>query len=126
MAVNLSSADVEIYIPRWHPATLNSLLKNRWAASRLKRADREMLWAYSVGKSKAIGMRRVELTIILRRGQRAADPDAQWKSLLDALKHAGLLLEDNRQNVELAPVSYERGTVTEWGTRIRLIDHRVP
>jgi Holliday junction resolvase RusA-like endonuclease len=51
----------------------------------------------------------VSLRITLARGQRGPDPDAWWKSALDALVHAGLLTDDNRQGVELGPVEYDRG-----------------
>jgi hypothetical protein len=37
-------------------------------------------------------------------------PDSYWKSLLDALVHAGLLVDDNRQHVQLGEVEFERGT----------------
>jgi hypothetical protein len=42
--------------------------------------------------------------------QRACDPDAFWKSTLDALVHAGLLVDDNRQGCELGEVRFDRGT----------------
>jgi Holliday junction resolvase RusA-like endonuclease len=119
-------AATEIYIPRWHPVTVNQLLRGKWTAHRLKKADREMVWAYAQGHPKATGKRRVVLTIILKPGQRGADPDAFFKSLADALVQAGLLTDDNRQGVELAPVAYERGTATDWGTRIRLTDLSPP
>ncbi len=114
---------VEIRIEHWHPAKLNELMGGHWSRGhRLKKRDREIIWAYSQKAAHAIHKRRVELTITLKKGQRAADPDAQWKSLLDALKHAGLIVEDNRQGVELLPVRYERGTETDWGSVIRLWD----
>jgi hypothetical protein len=40
--------------------------------------------------------------------QRGADPDAYWKSLLDALVHAGLLVDDSPKWCELGPVRFER------------------
>jgi Holliday junction resolvase RusA-like endonuclease len=110
---------VEIRIQRWHPARLNELLGGHWSKGhRLKKRDREMVWAYSQGNPKAEGKRRVELTIVLKRAQRGGDPDSYFKSVCDALKHAGMLVDDNRQGVELAPVRYERGE--DWGTIIRL------
>jgi hypothetical protein len=63
----------------------------------------------------------VSLHIILDKGQRAADPDSQFKSLCDALVHAGALVDDNRQHVELAPVTFLRNPAA-WGTVIRLED----
>ena len=114
---------VEIRIERWHPARLNELMGGHWSKGhKLKKRDRQMIWAFGQGKIKAVEKRRVELTIILRPKQRAADPDAQWKSTLDALKHAGLIVDDNRQSIELMPVAYERGTENDWGTLIRLWD----
>ena len=107
-----------LFIPTWHPATTNQLLDNRWKAARLKRSDREMVtWYCRITKMPyATGIRRVNLTIVLKPGQRAADPDAYWKSSLDALVHAGMLVDDNRQHVELMPARFERST--EWGTRV--------
>lgn len=51
------------------------------------------------------------MTIQLGKGQRAADPDGQWKVTLDALVKAGLLVDDNRQGVELMPVQFTRGAI---------------
>jgi Holliday junction resolvase RusA-like endonuclease len=117
----LAAPAIDIFIERWHPAKLNELMGGHWSKGhRLKKRDREMVWAYSQGEAKATGKRRVELTIILKPKQRAADPDAQWKSPLDALKHAGMIVDDNRQGVELMPVVYLRGTEMSWGTVIRL------
>ena len=70
---------------------------------------------------KAAGRRRVSLHIILDKGQRGADPDAYQKSSLDALVHAGMLVNDNRHYVEIAPVTFSRDS-TGWGTIIRLED----
>jgi hypothetical protein len=111
-----------INIPRWHPAPLNKLMKGHWSnGHRLKKVDRAMVAAYASNIPKAAGKRLVSLHIILGKGQRAADPDSQFKSLCDALIHAKLLVDDNRQHVELAPVTFSRDPKA-WGTRITLED----
>jgi Holliday junction resolvase RusA-like endonuclease len=109
-------------IPRWHPAPLNKLMKGHWSnGHHLKKVDRAMVAAYASGVPKAEGRRRVSLHIILDKGQRACDPDSYQKSLNDALVHAGMLVDDNRQHVELAPVTFSRDPAA-WGTRIMLED----
>jgi hypothetical protein len=99
-------------IDGWHPAKINDLYRGHWAIrARLKRTDRELLAAYAklAGIPQAEGKRRVSLVLTLAPGQRGGDPDAYWKSTLDALVHAGLLLDDNRQGVELGTVTFRRG-----------------
>jgi Holliday junction resolvase RusA-like endonuclease len=49
------------------------------------------------------------------------DADAYFKSLLDACKHAGLILDDSNRYVELAPVTFARDW-HNWGTVITLLD----
>lgn len=121
MAEFATAPSVDFFIERWHPAKVNQLLSGHWSKGhRLKKRDREMVWAYAQGTPKASAKRRLELTIVLQKGQRGGDVDAYHKSTLDALKHAGLILDDNRQGVELLPILYERGP--GWGTRIRLWD----
>jgi Holliday junction resolvase RusA-like endonuclease len=90
-------------------ARLNQLLSNRWAAARLKKADRGLIALASRGAPPATGKRRVRLTVVLGPRQRAGDPDCYQKSLGDALVHAKMLVDDNRQGVEWAPVAFERG-----------------
>lgn len=106
-------ATYRVEIPGWHPARLNQLLDRCWQrAYRRKKADLKVVAAYVrvvQRVPKAAGKRRVSLTIRLGPRQRAGDPDAYWKSLLDALVGCGLLVDDSRQWVELAPVSFERG-----------------
>jgi len=106
----------------WHPARLNQLLAHWAVRARLKRADREMvaLHARLAGVPPATGKRRVSLVLTLGPRQRGGDPDAYWKSVLDALVHAGLLLDDNRQGVELGRVAFRRGEIK--ATRIVLED----
>lgn len=99
-----------IIIPNWHPAPLNKLLGGHWSkGAKFKSTDRAIVAAYAKPFAKAQGKRRVTLRIVLGKGERACDPDAFWKSLLDALVQCGMLVDDNRQNVELMPVRFDRG-----------------
>jgi hypothetical protein len=110
-------------IPGWQPARVNQWDGRHWAVrARAKKADRELVGAYArlAGIPPASGKRRVSLTLTLAPRQRAGDPDAYFKSLLDALVHAGPLLDDNRQGVELGGVEFERGA--EHATRVLLED----
>ena len=112
-----------LFIPHWHPAPLNKVASGHWSnGHRLKKADRQMVAAYAMQQRtpKAEGKRRVTLTIVLAPGRRGCDPDAYWKSLLDALVHAGLLVGDNPNQVVLNPVIFQRGVLDRWGTLIEL------
>jgi hypothetical protein len=103
-------------ISRWHPAKLNEWHGAHWSRrARLKRFDREIvgLFAKLAGIPVARGKRRVSLRLTLAPGQRAGDPDAYWKSLLDSLVHCRLLLDDNAKSLELGQVSFTRGAVPE-------------
>lgn len=111
-------------IPRWHPAPLNQLLGHWATANRRKKSDRLMVLAYARQAKfpQAERKRQVEMTITLKPKARACDPDAYYKSTLDALVHAGLLVNDSYLWVTLLPVAFRRGTTTDWGTRIVLTD----
>jgi hypothetical protein len=111
-----------LWIPHWHPTPLNKLLGNHHKAGRRKRADRDMVMAYAhlSRLPQATGKRRIILEIILDKGMRKCDPDAYWKSLLDALQQAKLLVNDSDRWVVTDPPTYSRGRV--WGTRVVLMD----
>jgi Holliday junction resolvase RusA-like endonuclease len=99
-----------IEIPGWHPTRLNEMIGfSRFVVARRKKQDRSAIAAWAILTPQALGKRRVGLTIILGPRQRAGDPDAYWKSTLDALVHLGLLKNDNRQWCELLPVAFDRG-----------------
>ena len=116
----------EVVIPGWHPTPLNKLLTCHWGkAGRMKKADKAVVfYAFRVLPKTVIplakGKRRVHLTIVLGKGQRALDPDNCLKSLGDALVACGALLTDSRQGVEWAPVQFERGE--QPATRLLLED----
>jgi Holliday junction resolvase RusA-like endonuclease len=106
------SSGYKLAIPNWHPTRLNELLGCNWRKRhRLKKADRELIGVYArlAGVPKATGKRKVSLHLILGPGQRAGDPDCYLKSLFDALTACRLLIDDNRQHVELGAVRFSRG-----------------
>jgi hypothetical protein len=113
---NRNRAKFQLVIPDWRPALLNTLLGcHRWKRGRLKKCDRQLIGFYArlAGVPKAEGKHRVSLLLTLGPRQRAGDPDAYWKSVLDGLVHAGLLADDNRQGVELGRVAFDRGARME-------------
>jgi hypothetical protein len=92
-----------LVIDGWHPARLNQLVGCHWGTrSKRKRVDREVIALEALAQKipKAMGKRRVSLVLTLAPRQRAGDLDAYWKSLLDALVVAGLLVDDSRHNAE--------------------------
>jgi Holliday junction resolvase RusA-like endonuclease len=111
-----------ITIPGWHPATVNELMKSVKARIRLKKRDRGMVAIAALAQQipAAHGRRRVHLAITMGPGQRGADPDAYWKSLLDAMVMCGLLIDDRKEYVVLDPVEFVRGKEPE--TTIELYD----
>jgi Holliday junction resolvase RusA-like endonuclease len=98
-------------IPNWRPAALNELMGNHGKAGRLKQADRNVVIGYAKLRRIPAAMvkRRVSLTITLPKGQRRWDVDAFQKSVLDACKHAGIIVDDRDLWVEWGGVKYERG-----------------
>jgi hypothetical protein len=63
---------------------------------------------------RATGKRRVDIVVMLGKGQRTTDPDALWKSSLDALKVNWLLVDDSPKWCEMGTVTFkERGSFVE-------------
>ena len=105
-------ATYRLTIPDWHPSKLNEYLGRHWSVKhRLKRHDAVMVgwYARAAAIPPATGKRRVSLVITLAPRQRAFDVDAPWKSLLDALTGAGLLVDDSPRWCELGTVEFIRG-----------------
>lgn len=101
---------IRITIPAWNPTPLNKLMQGHWRAYGMKKRDRRIIAEASIGLPKAKEKRRVTLIIGLAKGQRKCDPDAYWKTTLDALVNCEMLAGDSDNWVELNPVKYERGT----------------
>lgn len=113
-----------ITIGGWHPARLNQWDGRHWAVrAKAKQDDRiviDLACRANALVTQATGKRRVSLEIVLGPRQRGCDPDAYWKSLLDGLKHAGAILDDRKECVELGTVTYSRGP--RKATKITLED----
>ena len=110
-------------IDKWNPATVNKLLGCHWAtAARLKKVDARMIGHYCKANRIPIaqGAREVSLTITIAGRGRPPDPDAFWKSTLDALVQAEMLVDDSMRFVRQGPVTIERGP--ERATLITLTD----
>ena len=96
----------------WHPYRLNQLIGVHWGTrSKRKRIDRAAvaLAARIASVPPATGKRCVSLLLTMAPRQRRPDPDALWKSLLDALVRCGLLVDDGAAWCELGPVTFDRG-----------------
>ncbi len=78
--------------------------------AKLKRADRQWVGTYAMLRDipKALGKRRVSLEVVITGRQQETDPDALWKSCLDCLVHARLLVDDSPRYCELGAVAYRR------------------
>ncbi len=113
----------QLVIPGWRPAALNQYVGRHWAVGhRLKKQDNQTvrLTALLQGLRPATSKRRVSVQVTLGKRQRPRDPDACWKSLLDALVAARLLTDDDAEGVQLGDFTYERGE--QMQTRITLED----
>lgn len=109
-----------IDIPDWHPHLLNELLTaHRMKAARMKKEDADFFAAYgfNAGVPKAKVKRWVRCTFFGWHSGRRPDPDAFFKSTLDGLVQARLLVDDSGKWCEwerprIIP-SKERRTVVE-------------
>ncbi len=64
---------------------------------------------YGRGVPKASGKRVVSMHVVFPPRKRMPDVDSLWKSLLDSLVHAGLLVNDSAAWASMSPVAYSRG-----------------
>lgn len=114
-----------IWIPKWYPPSTNRLAGKHWAESgRVKKQARLLIGAMARHHRtpKATGRRRVGLMILYSDARRKCDPDNYWKALLDALKHAKLIVNDDETHVVLETPVFQRCPPDCWGTRITLTE----
>lgn len=111
-------------VPGWHPTPLNKFVGRHWSVGhKAKTLDANMIHIHGkmhAGIPVAELKRRVSIEITLAPRQRACDPDAYWKSLLDGLVACGLLRDDSNKWCELGKVRFFRGAAK--CTRIILED----
>ncbi len=83
--------------------------------SRLKKIDRDFVWAYSKSQfiPQAAGKRRVSLEVFITGRQKETDPDALWKSCLDALVKCAMLIDDTAEYCELGTVVHHKAEETK-------------
>lgn len=121
--VELAATMQSLWLDSWHPVLLNRIANQHWAVRRKRKAADAahiaLAWKLYGGRP-ATGARQLDLHIMLRKGQRAGDQDAYWKSLKDALVHCGALVDDNRQWCRDGMVTFSRGEGGFWGTLIQL------
>lgn len=116
-------AEYTIRIPNWFPVRLNEMQGRHWAVgARRKKADRNLIACYTAHLPKATTRRRVQLVLEMAKGQRKPDPDSMQKGLHDALKHAGMLVNDSDAWVEMTHPIYVRSGTEFFSTTIRLTD----
>lgn len=114
-----------LYLPQYLPVALNKLLEgHRSQRGRLKQKQAELVRFYALSQElpAAKTKRRVDLRVVLPKGQRAWDPDAMWKGLLDALVSASLLVDDNPKWCQLGEVVYLRSGTDLRETYVILTD----
>lgn len=102
----------EILIPDWRPTTINTLLGMHWNKRRkAKRADEAMIYYHVRGTDipAATTKRRVSMVMAYFGRQKERDGDACWKTVLDGLVKADMLIDDN-------PRWCEQGTVGQMRT----------
>lgn len=101
-----------IQIDNWHPPRLNEWAGCHWSVGAKLKLQAKLtvrIAGLNACIPLAVCKRRVSLRITLAPRARGGDPDAYWKSLLDALVQGGYLVDDSKEWVELGPVEYDRG-----------------
>ena len=86
----------EIRIPDYLPMRLNELLRAHWAVRRKAQKTADKLVFY-YGASAAVPLARTRRRVSLTFHGGRADPDARLKLVLDALVHAGYLVDDSQK-----------------------------
>ncbi len=98
-------------IDNWWPTRINVLMRSHYhARNRLLKQDAEVIGLEALRQHipRATGRRRVSL--LIRYKNHALDPDGALKSLFDGLTVSGLILDDNRHQLEMGWVRYEKAT----------------
>lgn len=103
--------DYRLWFPRWCPVRKNVYYECHWGTRKRLRKDAAKTLYYArknAGIPRAEGKRRIRITIVFGKGQRAGDPDGYVSPLLDAMQDALLLKDDSYKWVETLPVRIAR------------------
>ena len=114
-----------LFVPNWMPPSLNKIMEGHWSnAGKIKKQVAQIVDAMAKvqGTPKATGRRRVDVHIVAPKGQRRFDEDNVWKAVLDAVKHAGLIVDDSPNWRERGAVTWSRSLDGFVGTFILLTD----
>lgn len=86
-----------LYLYGYHPPTVNELLGNWRVAAKRKKACVNIMWQSCLEQKlvKASGKRMVSIIITTAKKGRRPDPDAYYKSTLDALVKCNMLVDDS-------------------------------
>lgn len=110
----------EITIPNYKPHSLNEFVGKHWRVGYdLKNECKQLVKTYCKNLPKATGKRQVSMHIVLGPRARKLDADNAWKLILDALKFAGMLVDDSPDYCVTTEPTYSRG---EKATIIKLVD----
>lgn len=109
------------FIPDWVPTSTNQLLGHWGAAARKKKLDREMIWAHCAHIPKAEKKRTLRVRLYINGKGRSPDPDNIQKSLHDALKKNGLIVDDSDKWLLAMQPEIIRPALSK-GTEIFLMD----
>lgn len=101
-------------LPAYRFPSLNEFVNRHWSiAYRAKKTAKEMVRAYGYNVPKATGKRRVDIHITLSGKQKEYDDDNIQKALLDSLVANLLIVDDDRDGVEMGSITYDRGKKTQ-------------
>lgn len=83
-------------IPNYRPPRLNQHVGRHWSVKhKLRKEAADMIAAYSRNVPRATGRRGVRVAVLRKRAQgNLPDQDAYGKLFLDALKIAGMIVDD--------------------------------
>lgn len=127
----MTTTPIVLEIRDWMPCSENEFTRHtlHWSKrNKLKADDRDAvhcatyLYQFDHGSIQAKGKRRVSLEYVFPKSHRGRRPDPTnlEKSLLDAMKHAGLIVDDDYAHCEMGEVKYSSGP--KRMTRITLED----
>jgi len=97
----------ELSIANWSPPSINKLMGNHWKARDIKKQAMDYIIACAMNaKIKPVGRCRIVINCFMdnRRNDESNIEAGANKVILDALKNAGIIKNDNKQWLESSTV----------------------